>query len=116
MENTVMIAQIVAEPSLVRSVLPCRSPLEVADVDGKYTTRPEGGGDSDERPLDRLLVGEVVERMADGDDCVARRNRVIGQDELGNRLGARSRLACKGEHRRRRVGGDHDGRRRRDAE
>ena len=55
---------------------------QVAEVEGEDTSWPQGVCGGGQRALDRGLVGEVAEDVADGDDRVALGKGVVGENEL----------------------------------
>ena len=86
---------------------PLATVLVVAEIEGKYATRPERPGSSDKRPLQSGLIGQVIEDMADRNDRVGFGNRIAEQDEVTDLLCSRRVLPCQVEHCRRGVGRDN---------
>src|SRR4051794_18757899 len=97
---------VVGDPAEVRGIAALLAVLVVAEIDRQDPARSERVRDRDESALDRLGVRQVVERMADRDDRVGGRDRVVRQDETLNRLGVTGRAPGELEHRVRRVGRD----------
>ena len=98
---------VVADPPLRHRVQPGGTPLEVTQVDGEQTARPQRPGQRDQAAPDRGRVGQVVEGVPDPDDRVHHRHRIVRQHQRLHLLGARHRRPGEFQHRRRRVRGDH---------
>jgi len=98
---------VVPDPANVASFTSSLGVREVAEIEREYAVGSERLRDGHERAVDRGRIWEVVQDVADGDDRVGSRDRVVGKHELADVLRLTRDLTRDVEHRRRRVGREH---------
>lgn len=101
---------VLADIGIVRAGSTGDAPLQVAEVKREHAARTQRFSNSDQRAVDRLSGRQVVQRVADRDDRIGRRERIIGQGEqpqIRCRCGRRLAKEIPGDfkHSGRRVGG-----------
>jgi hypothetical protein len=91
---------VVTDPSLRHRTLACGSPFEVAQVHGQQTAGRQRIRERHQTTTDRGRIGKIVEGVSDPDDRIHRRNRIIGQDQGLDALGATDSDPGEIQHRR----------------
>src|SRR5262249_3127361 len=94
---------VITDVTCVRGVPSGRAPLEVAEAHGQHAAGAERARDRDERAPPGAFVAQMVKEVADRDDRVRVRRRVVREDQPADVFRVGSDLACQIEHRRRRV-------------